>query len=205
MLIAVLAFGACSHSDKERAADGAPDAPAAQRPASTTPPQRVDTAATEPVVHVALDGEGLRLVDPRTGSTRLLEFGSDEKIALDALIMAWGVPAERTGQPDCAAEPPTSIRWTNGLGVLMQEGKFTGWSASAPRQPEAATSRAVQTMSGVGAGTSRMEVESVYAIRVSQTTLGTEFEAGGMHGVFADSTAGAPVEALWAGFACVYR
>lgn len=182
----------------------APSAPAQ----SATPPVQADSASAvpaEPAAHIALDGEGLRLVDARTGSTRLLAFGTDSATALRALTTAWGPPAERTDQPDCAAEPPTSIRWNNGLSVLMQEGRFTGWNASAPRERGAMGGRAVQTMSGMGAGTSRREVEDVYAITVSASTLGTEFEAGGMHGVFSGETPDAEVEALWAGFACVYR
>ncbi|MBB4637590.1 hypothetical protein [Longimicrobium terrae] len=199
----VLGAGACSQSEKERAAVDAPAVPAAQAPAPTVGTDS-PAAPAEPAVAVALDGEGLRLVDSKTGSTRLLAFGADSAAALQALTTAWGAPAERAAQPDCGAGPLTSIRWPNGLTVLVQEAKFTGWSATAPRQPVPA-GRAVQTMSGVGAGSTRGEVEGAYAINVSKTTLGTEFQAGAMSGVFADSTPGAPVEVLWAGMSCVYR
>lgn len=200
----VLAAGACSRPETERAAVDAPAAPAPRNPAVPVRADSPASAPADPALAVALDGEGLRLVDPGTGSTRLLAFGADSAAALQALRTAWGAPAERTPQPDCAPGPLTSIRWPNGLTVLVQDDRFTGWSATIPRQ-RIPGGRAVQTMSGVGAGSPRNEVEGVYAIRVRQTTLGTEFEAGGMSGVFADTTARAPVKVLWAGMACVYR
>lgn len=44
---------------------------------------------------VALSGDGLMLVDPSTGSTRAITFGTDETFVIDALTRALGAPGER--------------------------------------------------------------------------------------------------------------
>lgn len=207
LLAPALSLGACDPAPQNGAGSGASAAPAvATQRVDTVIPPRADTAATPSTYSVALDAEGLRLVDSHTGSTRLLAFGSEEEVAVKALTSAWGAPEERTRMPDCAATPPVSLRWANGLSLLLQEGRFTGWSAASPRRAaNQVSTRPVQTMSGVGPGTPRAQVEDVYAITVSETTLGTEFEAGGLHGVFTNNTPAATVGTLWAGFACVYR
>lgn len=157
-----------------------------------------------PPLAVALDGEGLRLVEASTGRTRLLPFGAAARVVEDALTRTWGPWRERSRLPDCGAEPPTLLGWSNGVTVLLEADVFAGWSAARPRAggPPPAP---VQTMAGLGVGVGRGEVEDAYALDVRETTLGTEFEAGGISGVFADASADAEVVALWAGRACLFR
>jgi hypothetical protein len=40
---------------------------------------------------------------------------------------------------------------------------------------------------------------------VDQTSLGTEFAAGDLYGVFTDSTASSPLEIMFAGINCIFR
>jgi hypothetical protein len=61
-------------------------------------------------------------------------------------------------------------------------------------------------VSGIGVGSTRAELESAYAgVAVDSTTLGVEFMAGGLQGVFESDARTAPIVALWAGAACVAR
>jgi hypothetical protein len=43
------------------------------------------------------------------------------------------------------------------------------------------------------------------AATVDQTSLGTEFAAGDLYGVFTDSTASSPLEIMFAGINCIFR
>jgi hypothetical protein len=157
-------------------------------------------------VRVALDGEGLRLVETPSGRTRLLAFGTPARVAQDALTRAWGPAAEPVEVPDCGAEPLTQIAWPNGMSVLLVDSAFAGWSASSRRPgAEPSPDSVVRSMAGLRVGAERAEVERAYTLEVQETTLGTEFEAGGIFGVFEDATPGAEVVALWAGQACIYR
>ena len=86
---------------------------------------------------------------------------------------------------------------------MLQDGRFVGWSAS----PQAADARGepLATMAGVGPGRTRRELESAYAARIEETTLGTEFEAGGLSGVLDGRAPDARIDAMWAGTSCVFR
>jgi hypothetical protein len=159
-----------------------------------------------PAAHVALDSEGLRLVERERGSSRPLPFGSDWQAVESALTRLWGPPSSTAALPDCGADPPTQITWAHGFTAVMQGDRFVGWSAHSPRPAGVALpSRTITTMAGLGIGSRRGDVESAYAIDVGATSLGTEFTAGGIAGLFADGTADAPVTALWAGTVCIFR
>lgn len=183
-----------------------PPRPAAVDPAPAATPDTGGAAVPGSTVRVALDGEGLRLVETPSGRTRLLPFGAPARVAQDALTRAWGPGAEPMELPDCGPEPLTQIAWPNGMSVLLVDSALVGWSASRPRSSaEPSSESAVQSMAGLRVGAKRTEVERAYALQVRETTLGTEFEAGGISGVFEDATPDAEVVALWAGQACLYR
>jgi len=48
-------------------------------------------------------------------------------------------------------------------------------------------------------------MDEAYVLNVSQTTLGTEFDAGGVYGILTSASARAEVTSLWAGTTCVFR
>ncbi len=208
-VLSVALLAGCGASDPPARAEAPAEAvppPAAADPVPATNPDTAGAPPPGPAVRVALDGEGLRLVETPSGRTRLLAFGTPAQVAQDALTRAWGAAAEPAELPDCGAEPPTQLAWPNGMRVLLVNGAFTGWSASRPASgAEPLPGAAVQSMAGLGVGVERTEVEGAYALQVRQTTLGTEFEAGGIFGVFEDATPDAEVVSLWAGRACLYR
>jgi hypothetical protein len=169
-------------------------APEAATPSAATPPGEADMPA------IALDPEGLRFIDPNTGSSRLLAFGAPLDQTVAAVDRAAGVAGERSTNGECPAGPMGFAQYPDGLDLLFQDGKFVGWSAdrdSAGKQ---------STMAGVGVGSTRAELLSAYAgATVEETTLGQEFTAGGLSGVLSGPGADAKIEALWAGTSCVFR
>ena len=65
--------------------------------------------------------------------------------------------------------------------------------------------RILTTASGIGLGSTRAALESAYAARVSRSTLGMEFVAGGIAGLLASDHPAAPITHLWAGQVCLAR
>lgn len=144
---------------------------------------------------LALEGEGLRLVDATTGSTRPVAFGSDEEMVHEVLTAALGGgPVERGEAVDCAL---AYSRWDPGLTTYFADGAFVGWGV---RDADALT-----TMSGIGLGSSRAELESAYAVDIAPSTLGLEFHAGRLAGLLEGEDAHSRVTHLWAGHTCIAR
>jgi hypothetical protein len=105
------------------------------------------------------------------------------------------------------------VTWANGLTLAFQEKgrrdgnagrewQFVGWSLN----PGQAAGPAPTTMAGVGLGSTRAEVESAYAIKVVQTSLGREFSTtSGLYGLLDGAGPQARVSAMWSGTSCVFR
>lgn len=151
---------------------------------------------------LALDADGLRLVDPASGSTRLLAFGETSTDALfGTLLPMLGEPDASDVNEECGAGPLGVSTWPTGLTVLTADGLFVGWSVDG----RADGSDGLATMSGVGTGTTRAEAEGSVVLAVSETTLGTEFAAGGLVGLLDGDGPDARITTLWAGASCVFR
>lgn len=150
-------------------------------------------------IRIALDGAGLRLVDPGSGSARPLEFGSAESTAVVAVTAALGAPLERGANSECGAGPLEFAVFRSGLTLTLQERRFAGWSV------RGTDGREFTTMAGIGLGSTRAELESVHAATIQSTSLGTEFHAGGLQGVLESGAPGARITHLWAGVNCIAR
>jgi hypothetical protein len=147
---------------------------------------------------LALSGDGLMLVNSESGSTRPVSFGTDAATAIAMLSAAVGEVVERGTNEECGAGPVEYLSFGNGLQIVVQKDQFLGWTV----RPRADTLR---TMSNVGLGTTRAELESVYAAQIAPSTLGMEFMAGGLQGILESGAASARITDLWAGLACVAR
>jgi hypothetical protein len=166
--------------------------PQAAAPPATTPPATTPTAA--PVL--AVDGEGLRLVDPASGATRALPFGTPEADTEAVLAAALGrAPDERGETSECGSR--RFARWNGAISAWFGDEGFSGWSL-----PEGS---GLSTMAGVRLGSSRKALASAYAAEVMASSLGTEFVAGAMGGVLASDAPDAAVTHLWAGDTCIAR
>ena len=202
-------LAACASNDAQ------PSATTAQDGAASAGVARADTlivapgdslpftatvAPAAPVIHLVLDGEGLRFVIESSGSNRLLEFSASAEQVIAAVTAAGGAAQSRGTNADCGAGPVEFVSFENGLSLVMQQAKFVGWSAR-----KTATSATLTTMSGIGVGSTRAALDSSYAAAVSRSTLGTEFSAGELQGVLASASSSAPITDMWAGTSCVAR
>lgn len=197
-LLMVQACGSSGDSvkatDSAEARSGAADT-MASAPA-TTPPSGTAIPSGS---HVALDGAGIVLVAAESGSTQSIAFGTPVEATLTAIAGVLGDPIVRTTNRDCGAGPLEFIAFDGGLFVGVQNGRFAGWTV----RPSG--SRSLRTMSNIGIGSTRAELEAAYNVQVSRSSIGTEFMASGLQGVLASDAANAAVTDLWAGASCVAR
>jgi hypothetical protein len=168
-----------------------------KQPEPASPEAAASVASTSPEhTALALDPEGLRVFDTRTGASRLLRFGMAEEATVSALTSILGAgPSEQGDIEICTAR---FARWKSGLGVWFSEGSFTGWGVS-----EGATGLA--TVSGVKPGSTRAELEATHAASVYESSLGAEFTAGALAGVLSSDAPDARITQLWAGNTCIAR
>lgn len=180
-----LALAACS-SDPAPAPTGsevteAPAASATPTPAAATP-------------ELAIEGEGLRLFNPETGSARPIPFGTSWDEVRTALSFR-GDP--RSGvMEECGAGPLDYVKWEDSLTLYGQDGKFTGWFA------DTGANGVIATASGIGPASTRKALEDAYSIKVFESTLGTEFSSGDLSGLLSNDRPDAIITAMWAGTSC---
>ncbi|MEB3359137.1 MAG: SH3 domain-containing protein [Synechococcales bacterium] len=165
----------------------------------TTPPVATPAAASS--VLVALDSEGLRLVNAATGSTRPVPFGMGHDEVLAILTNLRDRPADQGINNECGAGPLSFASWADGLTLWFAGDRFAGWTVDGRRE----NAGRLTTISGIGPGSTHTELNQVYAAEVFQSSLGTEFTAGGLGGVLSGSGQDARVETLWSGTTCIFR
>ncbi len=178
---------------------GGGDAPDPGQPSSFAP------AGGESAVIVTVAGEGLRLVDSRTGSARPLDFGSPRAQVVQALTALEGETATGSVSPDCGEGLQESLEWRTGLITWFQSDEFVGWSLNERHPSRPAPRHRVTTMGGLGLGSTRAEMEEVYVTTIEDTSLGVEFSTGGFHGILDSRRRDAVVTNLWAGMTCIFR
>jgi hypothetical protein len=122
-----------------------------------------------------------------------IRFGMKQADAVAAATAAFGAPG-KPGHSDECGEGPMDFVPFGALQLAFQEGKLVGWSLN-----EGAP--ALKTRGGLAVGSPRSALGSVEIDEDS--TLGPEFETGGVGGVLDEK--GAKVLALWAGDTCQFR
>ena len=167
-------------------------------PAAAIPADSAGAADPSAPASLAVDGDGLRVVSA-TGAARPLAFGQPAADVLSAVTALRGPPADRGEAAECGPGPLGYAVWPGGLTVYTQGGQFAGWALADRPDPGAAP---VTTVTGLGIGTAWSDADASDA-EVQETTLGTEFLAGGVSGLL--DRPGGVVTALWAGASCVFR
>lgn len=148
---------------------------------------------------LAVEEDGLRLIDPSSGAARPLPFGMKQDQLL-AILEGFRGPSDGGTLDECDAGPVDYAAWADGLTLNFQEDRFVGWALD--RRAEGAHA----TMSGIGPGSTRGELEAAYAdVAVEETSLGIEFSAGGLGGILDGEGADAHIAAMWAGVTCLFR
>lgn len=218
-LLAATLLAACQAEPEKRAAVGddphqgielPPGHPAIAIPGEGGAETNASASAHPPVI--SLDGEGLRLVDPRSGSTRPLSFGVDES-QLKLVAERLRGPAKAGRNSECGAGPLAYLTWDDGLTLYSLDGLFAGWALdergappSKPKAPAKGEAPArLTTISGVGIGSTRAQLLDVYDAKIEETSLGTEFNAAGLSGILDGKGEKARITNLWSGVNCVFR
>lgn len=145
---------------------------------------------------LAVEGEGLRLFDASSGSSRPLPFGLSEAEVMRIVTRALEAePYETGGNVECGVR---YANWAEGITLrFTTRDGFVGWSL---RDGSRFT-----TASGIGLGSTRAELESSYDAEVFASSIGEEFVAGGMAGILDSPSPDARVQHLWAGVSCIAR
>lgn len=150
---------------------------------------------------LALDSQGLRVVNASTGATREIAFGTKEADVVSILTNLRGKPLSRGVNQECGAGPLGFANWADGLSLQFNKGRFAGWNVDG--RNKAATK--LTTISGVGTGSTRTQLNKAYTVKVSQSSLGTEFSAGRLGGLLSGSKPTDRVTSLWSGTTCFFR
>ena len=188
MICTFLAVAAC---DFAAPGGGAPNAADSQPAAAREGEAR--KAAFQPAV---LEGEGLSLPPPDGGPAEAIGFGAARETAVAALSRAFGRKPTRTGSNEqCGGGGLEFAEWENSLVAWFQEGKFAGWDSRGR----------LETANGVGIGSTRGEAARLEGFKVEESTLGIEFSAGSLGGIFESDRPDAKLTALWAGTTCMFR
>lgn len=198
---ALLTSAGCGDSSPERTAT----AELAETSAAVAKPAVSHTAssvAPQIAGRIALDGQGLRLVDASSGATRLVEFGASRKHAEALAEAALGGIRKRTELGECGAGPMQFSAYP-GLTLNFQNDKLVGWTAEGTGD--------LATMDGIGPGVGRSVVEDARQVAmVADSTLGAEFTLGpsalgAIGGFFNGKGSGTKVQSLHAGTTCFFR
>ena len=191
-----LATGGCVSEASEEPASNPPGSSAESKPVASNEP--VATAKAQTVI--ALDGEGVRFVNSKTGSTQLLAFGTDRNRTETALAAQLGKSDDRSSNEECGAGRMEFSDFGN-FTANFQEDRFVGWSLRGGDEPGTLT-----TMSGIGIGTTRSEMAKSVAFEIYEdSTIGTEFNAAGLSGLLESEASDAKITDLWAGTNCIFR
>ncbi|MET1112963.1 MAG: hypothetical protein ABWX67_15710 [Allosphingosinicella sp.] len=154
----------------------------------------VAVAAPAPAAAIVLEGAGLRI--PSATPPRTLAFGMPAAEAVEALTKALGrPPTERGANEECGGGGMQFAAWEGEVTLWLLDGHFAGWDNKG----------ALKTLDGVGVGSSRAEVAALPGFEAEESTLGTEFRAGGMSGILDSKSPDAKVSHLWGGATCVFR
>ncbi len=151
---------------------------------------------------LSLTPDGLLLTDIKTGSATPLTFGAPETTVVDTIRSVLGEPASHgPGTPDCPNGQDAVAVWPDDLMLEFDAGTFLAWSARPATE--------LTSLTGVGIGTSRTELDAVLDVEVFDSTLGVEFftpdPPGGFGGILSSDGPDGVVEILWAGPICAFR
>ena len=162
-----------------------------------------------PIQFFALTSNALQIVNGKTGSTSEIAFGKplDELVEITNKILQDKVYSIGINN-ECGAGPLKMALWKNGLNLIFKEQKsnglwqFVGWYIG----KSTTNSKPLQTMAGIGIGSTKAEMEKAYVIKVIRSSLGYEFSTtSGLYGIFDGSGKNAKITDIWSGTTCVFR
>jgi hypothetical protein len=186
----LLALAACG-TEPDRTGANAAGAADTAGPANAATPVPSPPAARSPLV---LEGAGLGI--PDASPPRIVSFDTPKAATVEALTKALGRhPSEVGENEECPGGTLEFATWKDEITLWFENGRFAGWDNKG----------GLKTTGGIGIGSSRAEVAQLAGMEAEDSTLGTEFRAGGLSGILSSKAADAKVTHLWGGATCVFR
>ncbi len=141
-------------------------------------------------VQLVLRGDGVQVENGV-----MIGFGSAQHSVIELISEASQEgPEYQELLSDCGPGALEVVGWNDGFSAYFQDQRFVGWTAIDQRTAE-----------GIGFGSSRKELLAAYDARIEKSSLGIEFEAGGISGVLESSANDAQINGIWAGLTCLMR
>ncbi len=130
------------------------------------------------------------------GSDLRIDFGRDKTGVVEAVSRVLGArPVSDVVNAECGAGPVNTVSWA-GLDLTFMDGDFLGWIVD---------DAALTVAGGLRIGQTRAALEAAGAGPFRETSLGVEFESGGVFGLLDAGGGDAPVTLLWSGLTCFFR
>jgi len=150
--------------------------------------------AAQPSAEPARDLKGGALVHTLSadGLELGLAFGVPRAQAVATATEAFGAPTGTSHNGECGAGPMDFVDY-RGLSLAFQDGLLAGWSIDEELP-------ALRTADGLAVGAPR---DALGGAPVEQSTLGPEFDVGGIGGLLDEE--GREIAVLWAGLTCHFR
>lgn len=164
-------------------------------PAEAQEPVEDETALLAP--GLALNADGLDILDPDATTTELLAFGDDQAGVMAGLEAVLGSPDEMNdGTSECPNGQAAVATWTDTIMVDFDaDGRFLSWLLLPGSD--------LTTIDDVGVGSPVSALDGVEFFE--ESTLGDEFNAGGYGGLATGTGPDATIDRLWAGDVCSFR
>lgn len=187
-----LGLSACTPEAGETGSSNDASAAHAAAPVEANAATPAPAAAQRPPL--VLEGTGLGI--PEASSTRTVAFETPKAATIEAVTKALGRPPSDLGEvSECGGGGLEFAEWKDEIILWFEEGSFLGWDNKGK----------LETSGGIGLGSSRADLAKLPGFEVEQSTLGTEFRAGGLNGLLASKAPDAKVTDLWGGTTCVFR
>lgn len=153
---------------------------------------------------LALHGDGLRAIDPESGESILVPFGSARNDVVDLVVSSYGPPGSENLLGECGGGPLLAIDW-GGLALYFDPdaadpatASFLGWVVDDQ-------SPVISTTDGLGFGTPIPMVATRHGEVIVDSTLGWEYFDGAITWVSTGLAGEFVIDVVWAGESCVFR
>ena len=199
-----IGFNACVNNNKKQT-------PIATEKHSVSGLKTDSTASIQPKetqFSLAISAVAIQIINQANGSTKELGFESPFEQTIEIVEKVLKSKPTVILNSECGAGPLKIASWNNGLNLIFQKKQhhgwlFVGWAANQAKNPELK----LTTMSGIGVGSTRKEMEGAYVLKVAKTSLGYEFHtnANNLFGIFDGANENAKITNLWSGVSCNFR
>lgn len=165
-------------------------------PAEAQEPVEDETALLEP--GLALDANGVTIVEPDGAATALLAFGDQQDAVIAGMEAVLGSADEMgEGTGECPNGQAAVATWDGTIMVDFDaDGRFLSWLLL----PESD----LTTTENVGVGSPVSDLGDDVSF-LEDSTLGDEFNVGGYGGLATGTGDDATIDRLWAGEVCSFR